>query len=114
MSNLSSILAPLYRLLRKNNPWKWSQDQTDAFVKAKELLQSSSVLVHFDPANKLFVFADASPYGLGAIMSHKMEDGSEHPISFASHTLSNAERKYSQIKKEALALIFAVKSFTIT
>ena len=47
------------------------------------LLVSSDVLMHFDPRLKLLLACDALPYGIGAVLSHQMPDGSEQPIVFA-------------------------------
>ena len=69
------------------------------------------MLVHYNPDLPLKVAADASSRGLGAVLSQVMPDGMEHPVAYASRTLSSAEKKYAQVEKEALALIFAVKKF---
>jgi len=100
LPNLASTLEPLHLLLRQNQAWRWKEEQQQAFLAAKELLQSSSLLVHFDPSRELMISCDASPYGLGAVLAHVMEDGSEKPVSYASRTLSKAERNYSQIDKK--------------
>lgn len=101
----------MYSLLQQKVKWKWTELHETAFEKAKELLQSPTLLVHFDPQKDLIVTADASPYGLGAVLSHKVEDKAEQPIMFASRTLAPAEKNYSQIEKEALAIIFTVTKF---
>ena len=111
MPNLSSILEPLHSLLRKDVVWKWEVEQQEAFDKAKNQLQSSDVPVHYDPEKELVVSCDASPYGVGAVLSHVMEDGSERPVAYASSTHSTAERNYGHLDKEALAVVFAVKKF---
>lgn len=107
----SCILSPLYELLKKSNKWCWSHSEDEAFNKIKKILASDQVLTHFNPHAKIILTVDASPNGLGAILSQISEDGIEKPISFASRTLNNAERRYSQIQKEATAIIFGVRRF---
>ena len=109
--NLSCFLFPFYRLMQKGVRWTWTTEHKQLFNRAKNLLQSSALLTHFDPNKQLIVAADASPIGVGGVLSHIMEDGSEQPIAFVSRSLSPAERKYSQIDKEGLAIVFAVKKF---
>ena len=112
LPNLSSTLYPLYKLLRKNSPWKWGIEQQEAFEASKKLLTSDPFVTHFEPNLKLTLACDdVSEYGIGAVLAHRMEDGTEKPIGYASHTLTKAERNYSQLEKEGLACIFGVKTF---
>ena len=61
------------------------------------MLSSNSVLAHFDPSLPLGVSCDASNVGIGAVLFHRFPDGSERPVANASKTLTDAQRKYSQI-----------------
>ncbi|XP_022101226.1 uncharacterized protein LOC110984905 [Acanthaster planci] len=126
--NLSRHIAPLTELLRaefktdkktrkchgglmEDPKFMWGPRQEDAFQESKTLLQSDTVLVHFDPEKPLLLQTDASSYGLGAVISHVLPDGSERPISFASRTLTSSEKNYAQYEKEGLGIIFWLKKF---
>ena len=111
LPRLSSVLVPLHRLLQKNARWSWSPEEDRAFQTAKCSLISSSVLMYYDPAKELFLYCDASPYGVGAVLSHRMADESMKPIVYASRSLNPAEKRYFQLDKEGLAIVFVVKNF---
>jgi len=84
LSNLSTVLAPFHKLLRQSEPWQGKKPQDKAFAESKKLLLSSQVLVYFDPTLEIQLVCDASDYDLGAVLSHRMPDGSEKPIGFVS------------------------------
>lgn len=109
--NASSILSPLHFLLQKGVKWHWNYEQDAAFTCVKKMLASEQVLAHFITDAKTIVTVDASPVGLGAILSQEDRNGVERPVSYASRSLTPAEKKYSQIQKEATAIIFGVKKF---
>ena len=111
LPNLATTLHPLNNLLQKGKQWKWTADCKEAFEKAKTEIVSSSVLAHYDPILPLTLAADASAYGIGAVISHVMPNGEERPIAFSSRTLQASEQNYAQLEKEALALIFGIKKF---
>ena len=92
LPDLSSVLAPLYRLFQKGTKWVWGDEQQKPFEEVKKLLISECLLAHYDPNKELLLACDASPYGLGAVLSHCSEDGQEQLIAFASRTLAPAER----------------------
>ena len=87
------------------------KDYEVAFNAAKARLLSSNLLVHYDPTLPVRMAGDASPYGIGAVLSHVMPNGVEQLIVFASRTLSTSQSNYAQLEKEALTLIFGVRKF---
>lgn len=107
----ATLLEPLHRLLDQNAEWKWNMAEEEAFAKAKKMLASEQTLTHFDNNRKITLTCDASEYGVGAVLAHIMDDGSEKPIAMGSRTLSKTERNYAQIDKEAAAIMFGLDKF---
>uniref|UniRef100_A0A670HPH4 Gypsy retrotransposon integrase-like protein 1 n=1 Tax=Podarcis muralis TaxID=64176 RepID=A0A670HPH4_PODMU len=107
----ATVAEPLHRLLSTKTPWSWGHRETAAFNAVKALLSSDSVLVQYSEARPLVLACDASPFGIGAVLSHRFPDGREAPLAYFSRTLSRTERNYSQLDKEALALVAGVKRF---
>lgn len=111
LPNVSTILMPLYEMLHKNVKWNWTERKQEAFVNSKKLLLSAKLLVHFDPNKEVILACDASPYGIGGVISHNDIDGKDKPIAYVSKTLSQAEKGYSQLHREALAIVYSIKHF---
>ncbi|XP_055613887.1 uncharacterized protein K02A2.6-like [Uranotaenia lowii] len=109
--NLSTVLYPLNNLLKKEVDFKWTKECEKSFRIVKERMQADNCLVHYSPDLPLLLATDASPYGVGAVLSHIYPDGSERPIQFASQTLNRTQQAYMQVDKEAYAIVFGVKKF---
>ena len=67
------------------------------------------MLILYDPEKPLVLGCNTSPYGLGVVLLHTLPHGLEKPIDYSSRTLSSSKKNYSQIEKESLAIIFAIK-----
>lgn len=100
----SSIKAPLNQLLCNNAAWHWGPKQEEAFCRLKEALAEDSLLTPFNPNETVVLTTDASPTGIGAVLE---QNG--RPVLFVSKTLTSAEKKYAQIEREALAIVWATK-----
>ena len=83
---MSTVLAPLYVLLREKECWYWEEVEEKAFEASKKLLLTSQVLVHFDSSLEIRLACDASDNGIGAVLSHVMADGTESQLDlFLKH-----------------------------
>ena len=110
LPNLASVVAPLSALMKNHAKFDWSSEANTAFIQSKELLQSSNLLVHFDPNLPVKLTCDASRVGMAAVLSHTV-NGVERPVQFASQKLTSAQTLYPQIEREGLAIIFGLDRF---
>ena len=109
--NLASKLNPFYALLKKGIKWHWNSICDKVFEDIKHILSSSLTLTHCDPNVKLISATDASNLGLGAVIYHRFQNGTEKPIAYASKTLTTTETGYAQIEKEALGIVYGLQKF---
>lgn len=93
-------------MLEKDVEWVWTPQQSQAVCQIKNALSSTPVLCFYNVNKNVTIQADASSYALGAAILQE-----EHPVAYASRSLTKAEMNYPQIEKEALAIRFACKKF---
>ncbi len=110
IANYAHICEPLNRLLRKGEPWVWSDEQQRAFDTLKEKLTTAPILAFPDFKSSFTLYTDASNSGLGAVLAQS-QNGNEVAISYWSRTLNKAERNYSTTEKECLAVVDAIRHF---
>ena len=105
--NLAEKSQPLRELLVKDNQWVWDEPQRKAFELIKRELTRSPILALFNTNYDTVVSADASCYGLGAVLSQRQPDGEFKPVAYISRSMTDTEKRYAQIEKEALAFTWA-------
>lgn len=110
--NFTNVLSPLYSLLRKNVKFCWKPEQQKSFDIVKSLFLNNTVLKPFNPMHETLLETDSSGYGTAAVlMQRKNINAPWLPVQFASRTLNNAERNYSNIEREALSVVFGCDRF---
>ncbi|KAJ8651906.1 hypothetical protein O0I10_012514 [Lichtheimia ornata] len=105
--------APIIRLLRKDNPFEWNQEQDAAFYAIKIALTSPPLLAFPDQQQVQILTTDASGIALGAVLSQSPQGTSdkETVIAYESRILRGPELRYSAVHQEALAVVWAVHKF---
>lgn len=106
LPHMSEVSAPLRILLKKDVQWHWELEQDESFKRLKSLASESPVLAFYNKDEDLILNVDSSSNGLGAVL---LQNGK--PIAYASRALNNTQKKYAQIEKEALAIVFGCEKF---
>lgn len=111
IKDFASISAPIRQLTHKNAKWVWGPEEQHAFVCLKARMATPEVMKYFNPSLETELIVDASPVGLGAILTQLTADGGMNIIAYASRSLTDCESRYSQTEREALAVIWGVEHF---
>jgi len=105
VKDFAKIAKLLYQLVRKDEKWKWEEEQEEAFAKLKRIFMTKPILAALDLDKEMRVKADASEYAIGGVLLVKGEDGKWRLVAFISKSLNDMERNYEIHNKEMLAVI---------
>lgn len=105
------VSKPLRELLEKRREYRWSSVHTAAFEELKNLLTSPPNLANYNPKCPLRVAANASSCAIGSVLEQQGADGWWRPVVCASRSMTECERRYSQVEREALVLTWACEKF---
>jgi len=110
-NHLTELSHPLRELLSKSNSWTWDTPQDTTFTRIKEEMTKPRILTHYNMNADLKISADASSYGLGAVLLQR-DSQSWRPVVYASRAMTDTECRYAQVEKEALAITWSCEKFS--
>lgn len=110
VKNFAQTAEPLYALLKKGVKYEWNDKQREAVERLKQKLGQAPIVKFPDFKKPFHIYTDASQKGIGAVLMQEHE-GTLHPLSYVSKTISQAQKNYSTTKLEAMALVFALEQF---
>ena len=100
----ATISEPLRQLTRKDVEWRWSEREELALNKLNEVLTGAGVIAYFDPNKDTNILVDASPVGLGAVLTQNGKI-----LCYASRALTGVEQRYPQTEREILAVVYVTE-----
>ena len=109
-SHVSELIQLFRELLSSKRSWTWGSSQEQAFSQVKAELAKPTVLLLYNPQAPTKFSADASSHGHGAVLLQQVGDVWK-PVTYASRSMSETERRYAQIEK-GLAMTWACDKFS--
>ena len=106
------IVSPLYKLLKKDTKFEWTEAQENAFQHLKSKLTRQPILQYPDFLKESVLTTGASNQGVGAVLSQG-PIGKDLPVAYVSRSLNRSETHYTTREKELLAIVWVTKYFRL-
>ena len=108
--DFSKISKPLYKLLEKDAKFIWDADCQKSFEELKAYLTTAPIVRAPNWQLPFEVMCDASNLSIAAVLRQR-EGGKHFVVYYASKTLNEAQRNYTTIEKELMAVVYALENF---
>ena len=106
--SFATMSEPLRALTRQDTEWQWDDVHDTAFNDIKNALSENVTTVYYDSRKQTEIIVDASPVGIGAILTQEGK-----PVAYASRSLTDVEQRYSQTEREAVAVVWGCEHLNI-
>ena len=107
----ANILAPISKLLKKDQKWEWTPECQQAFDQMKDIMTNPPILRPANFSKQFKIYCDASLYSIASILTQTDEDGNEYIIECRSRLLKPAETPYTTSERECLSVVWALGKF---
>ena len=111
VKDFAKLAQPLNNLTRKEEKWRWGEEQQKAFEQLKMVFTRRPLLVAPNLDKEFRVEADASNFATGGVLSIKCKDNKWRPVTYISKSLNEMERNYEIHDKEMLAVIRCLEAW---
>ena len=111
VKDFAKLARPLNDLTKKEEKWRWGEEQQRAFEQLKMVFTNQPLLVASNLDKEFRVEADASNFGMGGVLSIKCKDNKWRPVAYISKSLNEMERNYKIYDKEMLAIICCLEAW---
>ena len=111
IANYAQLALPLTALLSSSRPWRWTEEEQQAFDAVKLAFNKPLVLCRPEPGKRFFLQTDACATGMGAALYQLGDKGEHRIIAHASAKFTKVEKRYHSNEQECLAVIWALRRF---
>ena len=96
---LSTRTANMRKLLKQGCRYKWNEACESEFSNLKQALTEDTLLRHYEPHEKTYIWVDAHVSGLGAVLLQGPSLEESKPVAFASRATTVTESRHAQLGK---------------
>ncbi|KAM1656066.1 hypothetical protein ACFX2K_008255 [Malus domestica] len=109
ISKATDRCAPFFKALKGNKKYiTWTEECAKAFRNLKEYMSKAPLLSKPEVGDTLIIYLSVSASAVSSVLI-RMDSGVERPVYYASKALQDAETRYSNIEKLALALVMSAR-----
>ncbi|XP_047330988.1 uncharacterized protein LOC124934495 [Impatiens glandulifera] len=109
ISKLTSTCDPLFKLLKKDQKFVWSDACQHAFDKVKAYLQSPPILMSPRLGVPLILYLTVTESSMGSMLAQENENKEEVAVYYLSKRMTGYELNYSSVEKVCWALAWVTK-----